>query len=107
MQVTLTCVAIAVVTAIAFVIVEERTEGALLPLAILKRRGIAVSLGVASLMTFGMYGMLFLVALYLQQQHGASGIAAELESVPLSILYVVVAHRSGPLATRFGAGAAM
>lgn len=64
-------------------------------------------MAVASLMTFGMYGMLFLVPLYLQQQRGASVIAAGLELLPLSILYVIVSHRSGPLATRFGARAAM
>lgn len=104
---TLACVAVGILAAVAFLIVEARTEGALLPLAILKRRGLAVAMAVASLMTFGMYGMLFLVPLYLQQQHGASVIAAGLDLLPLSILYVIVSHRSGRLATRFGARAAM
>jgi EmrB/QacA subfamily drug resistance transporter len=107
MPATLACLAIAVVAAAAFVVVEARTEGALLPLAILRRRGLAVAMAVASLMTFGMYGMLFLVPLYLQQLHGASVIAAGLDLLPLSILYVIVSHRSGALATRFGARAAM
>jgi EmrB/QacA subfamily drug resistance transporter len=106
-QATLVCIAVAVVAAAAFLIVEARTEGALLPLAILKRRGLAVAMAVASLMTFGMYGMLFLVPLYLQQQRGASVIAAGLDLLPLSILYVIVSHRSGRLATRFGARVAM
>jgi MFS transporter, DHA2 family, methylenomycin A resistance protein len=106
-SVTLACIAIAIVAGAAFLIVEARTEGALLPLAILKRRGLAVAMAVASLMTFGMYGMLFLVPLYLQQLRGASVIAAGLELLPLSILYVIVSHRSGPLATKFGARAAM
>ena len=104
---TLSCVLGAVVAAAAFMIVEARTEGALLPLAILRRRGLAVAMAVASLMTFGIYGMLFLVPLYLQQAMGASVIAAGLDLLPLSILYVVVSHRSGRLATRFGARAAM
>ncbi|HWE76703.1 MAG TPA: MFS transporter [Stellaceae bacterium] len=98
---------IALITGAAFLIVERRTEGALLPLSILTRRGLAVSMAVASLMTFGMYGMLFLVPLYLQQLRGASVIAAGLELLPLSVLYVIVSHRSGPLATKFGARAAM
>ena len=106
-EVTLICSAIAIVAAVLFVAVEARTEGALLPLDILKRRGLAVVMAVASLMTFGMYGMLFLVPLYLQQQRGASVIAAGLELLPLSILYVIVSPLSGPLATRFGARAAM
>jgi predicted MFS family arabinose efflux permease len=105
--VTSACVAIAIVAGAAFLMVEARTVGALLPLAILKRRGLAVAMAVASLMTFGMYGMLFLVPLYLQRQRGASVIAAGLELLSLSILYVIVSHRSGPLATRFGARAAM
>ena len=107
--VTLACIAIAIaiVAGAAFLVVEARTEGALLPLPIFKRRGLAVAMAVASLMTFGMYGMLFLVPLYLQQLRGASVIAAGLELLPLSILYVIVSHRSGPLATKFGARAAM
>ena len=105
--ITLACIVIAVTAGAAFLMVEARTEGALLPLAILKRRGLAAAMAVASLMTFGMYGMLFLVPLFLQQQHGASVIAAGLELLPLSILYVMVSNYSGPLATRFGARAAM
>ncbi len=107
MGATLICAALTVVAAALFLAVEARTEGALLPLAILKRRGLAVAMAVASLMTFGMYGMLFLVPLYLQQQRGASVIAAGLELLSLSILYVIVSPLSGPLATRFGARAAM
>jgi EmrB/QacA subfamily drug resistance transporter len=105
--VTVACLAIALIAGTMFLIVEGRTEGALLPLSILKRRGLSVAMAVASLMTFGMYGMLFLVPLYLQQLRGASVIAAGLELLPLSVLYVIVSHRSGPLATKFGARAAM
>ena len=105
--VTLACVAIAVTAGATFLMVEARTEGALLPLAILKRRDLGVSMAVASLMTFGMYGMLFLGPLFLQQQRGASVIAAGRELLPLSILYVIVSNRSGPLATKFGVRAAM
>jgi predicted MFS family arabinose efflux permease len=96
-----------VIAGVTFLSVEARAEGALVPVAILKRRGLAVAMAVASLMTFGMYGMLFLVPLFLQRLHGASVIAAGLDLLPLSILYVVVSHRSGWLATRFGARAAM
>lgn len=104
---TVLCVAVSIAAAILFLVVERRTEGALLPLEILKRRGLIVAMAIAGLMTFGMYGMLFLVPLYLQQLHGASVVAAGLELLPLSVLYVIVSHRSGPLATRFGARAAM
>lgn len=97
------CIGVSVVALVSLLVVEARTGGALLPLAFLKRPGLAVAMAVASLMTFGMYGMLFLVPLYLQQQHGASVIEAGFALLPLSLLYVVVSPRSGPLASCFGA----
>jgi MFS transporter, DHA2 family, methylenomycin A resistance protein len=106
-MVTIGCIVVALAAGAAFLMVEGRTEGALLPLSILKRRGLSVSMAVAGLMTFGMYGMLFLVPLYLQQLRGASVIAAGLELLPLSILFVIVSNRSGPLATKYGARATM
>jgi len=96
------CLGVSLLAAISFAAVESRTEGALLPLAILRRRGLCVAMAVASLMTFGMYGMLFLVPLYLQQQHGASVVAAGLDLLSLSLIYVLVSQYSGRLATRFG-----
>lgn len=104
---TLICIAVAAIAGVTFLSVEAQEESALLPFAILKRQGLAVAMAVASMMTFGMYGMMFLVPLYLQQLHGASVIAAGLDLLPLSILYVIVSPLSGPLASRFGARAAM
>jgi EmrB/QacA subfamily drug resistance transporter len=101
------CLAISIVTAALFLAVEARTEGALLPLAILRRRGLSVAAVVASLMTFGMYGMLFLVPLYLQQLRGQSVVMAGLELLPLSLVYVAVSQRVGALATRLGPSAVM
>ena len=96
------CAAIAFVASVLFVAVEARTGGALVPLAILRRRGLSAAMACASLMTFGVYGMMFLVPLYLQQQHGASVVAAGLELLPLSLVYVAVSHRIGALSTRWG-----
>jgi MFS transporter, DHA2 family, methylenomycin A resistance protein len=101
------CLAVAVVAGLLFLRVESRTEGALLPLEFLRRRGLSASMAVASLMTFGMYGMLFLVPLYLQQQRRASVIAAGLALLPLSLLYVIVSQHSGALTHRFGPRVAM
>jgi len=101
------CAAIAVIAGTLFLAVEARTEGALLPLAILRRRGLSVAAIIASLMTFGMYGMLFLVPLYLQELAGQSVVAAGLELLPLSLVYVLVSQRVGALATRLGPSAVM
>ena len=79
------CLGAAVLAAAVFLVVEARTEGALVPLAILRRPGLLATMPVASLMTFGMYAMLFLTPLYLQQQHGASVVAAAFELLPQSV----------------------
>ena len=79
------CLGAAVLAAAVFLVVEARTEGALVPLAILRRPGLLATMPVASLMTFGMYAMLFLTPLYLQQQHGASVVAAAFELLPPSV----------------------
>src|SRR5215469_4671662 len=96
------CAAIALLAGILFVAVEARTKGALVPLEIFRQRGLSAAMACAALMTFGMYGMLFLVPLFLQQQHGASVIAAGIELLPMSLVYVLVSQRVGALATRWG-----
>lgn len=98
---------VTLVAAALFVVVEARGGGALLPLEILRRRSLSSAMAIASLMTFGMYGMLFLVPLYLQAQHGASVVEAGLDLLSLSLLYVIVSHGSGAISTRFGARVAM
>lgn len=106
-RVTALVIAGAVLAAASFAIAERRSGGALLPLEILRRRSLSAAMAIAALMTFGMYGLLFLVPLYLQQQHGASAIAAGLELLPMSLLFVIVSHGSGAISTRFGARTAL
>lgn len=96
-----TCVA----SAVAFLRVEARTKGALLPLGLFSSRQLSASLAITACMTFGMYAMLFLTPLYLQSVHGASAISAALELLPMSVTFVIVAQASGYLANRFGARA--
>src|SRR4029077_10550666 len=80
---------------------------ALLPLEFLWRRGLPAAMAVASLMTFGMYAMLFLMPLYLQTQQGASVFMAGLELLPMSVPFLLVSQRSGPWAMRLGPRAVM
>src|SRR5690348_5568653 len=82
--------ALALGAAALFLRVESRTTGGLVPLEFLWRGGLPTAMAVASLMTFGMYAMLFLMPLYLQAQRGASALAAGLELLPLSLVYIVV-----------------
>jgi len=90
-----------------FVAVERRTEGPLVPLALFRHGTFVASLLVAGLMTFGMYGMLFLVPIELQVAHGASAFRAGIELLPNSVVFLVVSNLSGWLAVRFGARAMM
>ena len=90
-----------------FVAVERRTEGPLVPISLFRHRTFVASLLVAGLMTFGMYGMLFLLPIALQVARGASAFTAGLELLPNSLVFLVVSNLSGWLAVRFGARAMM
>jgi DHA2 family methylenomycin A resistance protein-like MFS transporter len=88
-----------------FLAVEHRGEGGLVPLALFRKRAFSAALAVAALMTFGMYGMLFLLPVYLQTARGHSAFVAGIELLPASLTFVVVSSWSGRLAIRFGARA--
>jgi EmrB/QacA subfamily drug resistance transporter len=96
------CMAIFVAALIAFLRVEVRTAGAMLPLELLRSRSLSAALAIAALMTFGMYAMLFLTPLYLQSVLGSSALTAGLQLLPMSIAFVVVAQLSGWLTQTFG-----
>ncbi len=99
--------AVFVAASLTFVAVERRTLGAMVPLDLLARPRLANSMAVASCMTFGMYGMLFLLPLYLQLARGDSVFAAGAELLPLSVTFLAVSSASGPLAARVGRRAMM
>ena len=87
---------------IAFLRVEARNNGAMIPLALLRARALSAALAIAALMTFGMYAMLFLTPLYLQSIHGSSALAAGLQLLPMSLAFVIVAQLSGWLTNALG-----
>jgi EmrB/QacA subfamily drug resistance transporter len=96
------CAGASMLAAALFIAVEARTEGALLPLDCLRAGSLPVAMALAALMTFGMYAMLFLMPLYLQEQRGESVFAAGLELLPLSLPYIFVSRRTGAWTARFG-----
>jgi DHA2 family methylenomycin A resistance protein-like MFS transporter len=87
---------------VAFLRVESKTVGALMPLDLFKNASFSASIAVAALMTFGMYAMLFLTPLYLQSTRGASAITAGLELLPMSVSFVIASQLSGRLTKIFG-----
>lgn len=96
------CVIIFGMALAAFLRVEARTAGAMMPLDLFRSRSLSAALAIAALMTFGMYAMLFLTPLYLQSVLGSSALAAGLELLPMSLAFVIVAQLSGWLTNKLG-----
>ncbi len=99
----LPAIGVALLAALLFVRAERRAgAGAMIPLPLLRNARLAVANGVAMAMTFGMYGVLFLLPIVWQRGGvlGASG--AGLALLPMSLAFVALSHRSGPWSVRFG-----
>jgi MFS family permease len=58
-------------------------------------------------MTFGMYAMFFLMALYFQNLRGASVFLTGIELLPMSLIFFLVSQSAGKLSVRFGRSAVM
>ncbi|OIV35307.1 MFS transporter [Mangrovactinospora gilvigrisea] len=69
---------------------ERRGRGAaVLPWTLFRRRAFTAANVIGFLFNFALYGTLFVLGLYLQQERGASPLAAGLEMLPASGLWVV------------------
>jgi EmrB/QacA subfamily drug resistance transporter len=102
---------VAVLAAILFLIIERRRgEAALVPLSLFRRRAFAGAITATAAMTFGMYGLLFLVPLSWQSASGGATPLTPVQSglglLPMALIFFVVSQRSGALVERFGARAA-
>lgn len=86
----------------AFLTVERRSPGPLLPLSIFRSGAFSAAVADATLMTFGMYGLLFLLPLYLQAVRGDSAVLAGVELLPMSLTFFLVSPVAGRLATSVG-----
>jgi MFS transporter, DHA2 family, methylenomycin A resistance protein len=87
---------------VALVAVERRAPSPMVPLGVFARPAFTASILVASLMTFGMYGLLFLLPQYLQVVLGRSGARAGLELMPMGIVFAATSPLAGRLATAGG-----
>lgn len=104
---TLGCAAASLVAGIAFLLVEGRSLSGLLPLALFRSAHFSGALVVVMAMTFGMYGMLFILPMYLQEVRGGTPFAAGLEMLPMSAIFFLVSRRSGQLTRWLGVRAMM
>jgi MFS transporter, DHA2 family, methylenomycin A resistance protein len=93
---------LAVCSLIVFVVVEQHTPGPMVPLDVFQKPAFSAALAIAGMMTFGMYGMFFLISLYLQSINHASPLLAGLQQVPLSLTFIIVSPIAGRLMGRVG-----
>jgi EmrB/QacA subfamily drug resistance transporter len=85
-----------------FVAWEARTSEPMLPLRLFRSRGFTAANIVSMLMTFGMFGSVFLLAQFFQVVQGYSPLQAGLRTLPWTFMPVVVAPLAGFISTRTG-----
>jgi EmrB/QacA subfamily drug resistance transporter len=87
----------------AFLAVQRGRDDGMVPLALFRNRAFSAAMAVAALMTFGIYGMLFLLPIYLQAVRGTALDLVGLELLPMALAFVLVSRHSGPVAAGCGA----
>src|SRR5579871_1904520 len=97
------------ITAAALFVVAEHLQGdsALVPLGLFRKSAFTGAIAATAAMTFGMYGLLFLVPLSWQGSGSGSAplsaVVAGLALMPMALTFVGVSRNSGTLTERFGA----
>jgi EmrB/QacA subfamily drug resistance transporter len=98
----LTALLLGLASAVAFVIVEQRSPEPMLPLSIFDSKQFTS----ANFVTFVVYaalgGVFFLLVVFLQVALGYSPVAAGAASLPVTALLLVLSPRAGALAQRIG-----
>jgi DHA2 family methylenomycin A resistance protein-like MFS transporter len=96
--------ALVVVTLPLFIWVErKRGEAALVPLDLFRIHAFSGAIGTTAAMTFGIYGMIFLLPLVWQSEDHLTVREAGLALLPMSLAFFGVSTQSGKLAQRIGA----
>jgi EmrB/QacA subfamily drug resistance transporter len=87
----------------AFVVWEARTPNPMLPLRFFRSRAFSAANGVSLLMSFGLFGSIFLLAQFFQIVQGYSPLQAGLRTLPWTMMPIFVAPIAGVLSDRIGA----
>jgi EmrB/QacA subfamily drug resistance transporter len=87
---------------VAFVVIESRSQSPLVPLGIFKRRTLTGANVIGFLLGVAIFGMFFLVSLYMQEILGFSAIEAGLGYLALALTVVVTSGIAQSLVTRVG-----
>jgi EmrB/QacA subfamily drug resistance transporter len=94
---------VAVVCVGSFIFAEKRVgSAALVPLELFSSRRFTAASVATTAMTFGMYGVIFLLPLTWQSSRGLSATLAGIALIPMALVFVIVSPFSGKLTERFG-----
>jgi EmrB/QacA subfamily drug resistance transporter len=104
---TLPAALLTAAAAAAFLLIERRAKGGLVPFALFRSAPFSASLAIAGLMTFGMYALLMLMPLYFQTVRGDGPLMAGARMLPLSVAFVAVSQWNGPISQALGTRATM
>ncbi|MFI5199264.1 MAG: DHA2 family efflux MFS transporter permease subunit, partial [Candidatus Limnocylindrales bacterium] len=98
----LTAFVVGAILLAAFAAWESRTAEPMLPLRLFRSRAFTAANIVSMLMTFGMFGSVFLLAQFFQNVQGYSPFEAGLRTLPWTFMPVIVAPIAGLLSVRTG-----
>ena len=98
----LACWAMGATALVLFIVVERRTRSPMLPMSVFGNAAFCTSIADATLMTFGMYGLLFLLPLYLQTVQHDTALMAGVALLPMSLTFFLVSLAAGPVASAIG-----
>ena len=86
----------------AFIVRQARTPRPMLPLRFFRSRSFSAANGVSFLMSFGVFGAIFLLAQFFQLVQGYSPFEAGLRTLPWTGMPILVAPIAGVLSDRIG-----
>jgi EmrB/QacA subfamily drug resistance transporter len=95
---------VAAASAVAFVIIEARSANPMMDLAFFRMRVFSGGLISMGLWAFGVFGIYFYTAIYMQNVLGFSPTEAGAAFVPMALVMAVMATLAPRLEVRFGAG---
>jgi EmrB/QacA subfamily drug resistance transporter len=88
---------------VAFLVWEDRAAHPMLPLHLFQRRASVVANGIAFLMSFGMFGSIFLLSQFFQIVQGLNPLDSGIRILPWTFTPVIVAPIAGWASGRIGA----
>ncbi|MEZ4863841.1 MAG: MFS transporter [Caldilineaceae bacterium] len=95
--------AVAGILGLVFFVLQARGAHPMVPLGLFQSRAAATAVAIGFTFMVGFYGMVFLLSLFLQEQHGLSAFETGLAFVPVTSFSIIMPTIAARMAERFGA----